>query len=267
MAFAKANFSQGTRTYQSTVVLRSLFQPIPQDYMDDIESFFYVFYHTLAIFQAPHERAEDIPSFLERSSGWDNPDPTISGSYKVMQVHTDQTFDIPSWWGPSILQLFREFRSATRDIVKAKDEFMADSTLRKGHPAYAQDVDVHFNKIKASFDKAIEGLEAEGLCPEEIAYASTESEGKSARQTKPATSNMPSTSPPSRTGPSPPHILKRRSEDEPEGEQPPKRRRSPRLLARARKQQQSPPSSDTVPSSSNGSSGDEKLRRRRVRSQ
>ncbi|KAJ3538907.1 hypothetical protein NMY22_g4968 [Coprinellus aureogranulatus] len=156
----------GTRLYQSISVLSS-YNPklvhLAHDYLDDIESFFFVFVHLVfgwAGVEQPVELA-DQPEFLGL---WDHENPTISRNAKGMFISEGLPMELvaPFWTKPcrNLLRSFHEFvkgivsQKASIRSMEPEDRFEA---LEKLHSGFED----HYNALKNMFDKALKELELE----------------------------------------------------------------------------------------------------------
>ena len=144
---------------------------MPRDYMDDLEGFFYVLCHIIFVFSKPGVRNREPPRLFLL---WAEEDNSVVAAAKSCMLGGDfPVDDIPSFWGAAIRTMMLEFRTVLSEIFDTKTRITRNRSLdRDGKlealSAFAQDVDTHFDKVKAIFDSAISQLELEGLCPEEL---------------------------------------------------------------------------------------------------
>ncbi|KAJ3549037.1 hypothetical protein NMY22_g1036 [Coprinellus aureogranulatus] len=165
----------GTRLYQSISVLNSLEStPRPkQEYLDDLESFFYVLSHIMFAFTRPGVLAPtQPPGFME---GWPSPNPYISAATKYAFVcQLLPVAGLSEYWHGACLTLLEEFQGTVKGILRAKEDISGDRVMGedekvKAYEGYSKaNSDPIYEKAKAVFDKAIAQLESEGPCPEEI---------------------------------------------------------------------------------------------------
>ncbi|KAJ3525594.1 hypothetical protein NMY22_g10509 [Coprinellus aureogranulatus] len=153
----------GTRLYQSLSVLAS-FDPknraTAHDYLDDLESFFYVLVHLMYGWTGVEEEIKPRPSFM---TDWDDDTPRLAFKTKrLFIVEEIDLEDVAPFWGDVCRELLESFHDFIRDIVRKKDKVMklVDPVarlekLRELH----KDRQVHYDTVKAMFDKAVDQLE------------------------------------------------------------------------------------------------------------
>ncbi|KAF6760718.1 hypothetical protein DFP72DRAFT_756880, partial [Ephemerocybe angulata] len=96
ISILRAETGIGTRRFQSISVLRSLELELPpaHDYLDDLESFFYVLCHLVLLFERPGKRSERMDANLVY---WESEDASVVANAKGAVLY--DTWECPSWWG------------------------------------------------------------------------------------------------------------------------------------------------------------------------
>ncbi|KAJ3538891.1 hypothetical protein NMY22_g4983 [Coprinellus aureogranulatus] len=163
----------GTRMYQSISVIqtRDVKPQPPQDYMDDLESFFYVLCHIIYSFKQPGVIREKVPEFLKF---WDMDDLPLLLSVKqgFALKPTDRSKILPYWRGACVT-LLQEFQEVIRTILYKKIEIQDSEVLDtegklEAYGRLSRESNVYYERVKAAFDKAITDLEEQGLNQEEL---------------------------------------------------------------------------------------------------
>ncbi|KAJ3549042.1 hypothetical protein NMY22_g1041 [Coprinellus aureogranulatus] len=173
LPFIRADPHVGTRMYQSISVLRSqIVDPAPpQDYLDDLESFFYIFCQLVFSFERPGRLVRSIPDFLRH---WNLDDELLAANAKAGFLHDPPRFSLmSSFWGTACKTLLKDFQTVIRRINVARGEIRESEELDDdgkimAYEKLAQDVDGPFNKVLSAFDRAISALERGGLNAEEL---------------------------------------------------------------------------------------------------
>ncbi|KAJ3549036.1 hypothetical protein NMY22_g1035 [Coprinellus aureogranulatus] len=172
-AIAEPDNLQGTRMYQSTSALEDwkMDPPPPLDYMDELESLFYVYCHLLHAFEKPGIATH---KGINRLEYWDADDLALSVSAKTtFSLSATKVGYVSSYWGGACTTLFREFHSVIRDAINEKNTIHADMDLdveakNRALDEVANSFRDKFEKVKAAFEKAIAQLEKEGPNAEEL---------------------------------------------------------------------------------------------------
>lgn len=156
---------KGTRLYQSISVLNSYNSALPQlahDYLDDLESFFFVLVHLMFVWIGIEMQVQTVPEFITL---WDHQNPTISLNSKESFVNKKMPVKlIAPFWGPASRGLLTSFHDFIKDIVSQKDDIrnIDDPEERvKELEALHAGFDGHYQTLKAIFDKALQELEQE----------------------------------------------------------------------------------------------------------
>ncbi|KAF6755199.1 hypothetical protein DFP72DRAFT_1122903 [Ephemerocybe angulata] len=190
----------GTRLYQSICVLdydRGLV-PVPHDYLDDLESFFYVLCHLLHGYEgvdSPVDGAFEGSAALAR---WEHMANLVASSMKREYIEFGGlAIDPPPlFWSSTCIRLCDEFRQYLLPLVNSKiklrvtrDDVERDALARALH----RGIQTHYTDIIGLFDTALEDLRKPGgedprvlpirgpstPSPSEVSYGSTKTSGSS----------------------------------------------------------------------------------------
>lgn len=163
--------------FQSLSVLAS-YEPQgrvpPHDYLDDLESFFFVLVYTFLIHRPDGSRVlstEDGPSIVAK---WDHPDPAVAGSQKEGTLGGRDgliaTRIIKNRWGNVCSSLYRDFSDWMSDTREEKLEILGQvsedgdeqNTTANCDPLsdFHSRKDEHYARVLALFDNAIADIEA-----------------------------------------------------------------------------------------------------------
>jgi hypothetical protein len=126
-------FRKGTRLFQSLCVLQSYAmaeKAAPRDYLDDLESFFYLL---AFIFLAHTPNGGRIPREEEGPSivwAWADRDPDAANAAKEALLGLGPTarlamYLVESTWGPHCASLFDKYRNYVSDIYYQKLDFLS----------------------------------------------------------------------------------------------------------------------------------------------
>lgn len=139
--------------------------PPPQDYTDDLESFFYVLCHIVFLFVAPGQRTIQAPSFL-KTWCFDG-DFTLLASVKVgFMLWRLPLRELPPYWGTPVKTLLQTFQKVLVKIWDRKRDIGQDSLTsaeqkRRSYLEVACNVDAYYNEVKDALFETIAQLEAE----------------------------------------------------------------------------------------------------------
>jgi hypothetical protein len=131
------------------------------DYLDDIESFFYVLCYLMLCFNGAGEYTKAILSAEVKK--WDSDDPTVAANQKWTFVSWPLAEDcVSSYWEDPCVSLLEDFKEFIEDIVKAKTKIFAaritDKEKREKIENLHGKINEHYKKVLDLFDKAIEML-------------------------------------------------------------------------------------------------------------
>ncbi|KAF5340986.1 hypothetical protein D9611_006058 [Ephemerocybe angulata] len=158
----------GTYLYHSIAVLRSgrderLLLPAAHDYLDDLESFFWILCHLLHGYEGvrrPVPDAFDPESLLGR---FENPQVASATAIKQEYLATEgPSFAPPSlFWSDACVELCEAFRVYMAPIVKAKGSSRFRKNAAIGHTILQDlynNINHHYTDIISFFDTALEKL-------------------------------------------------------------------------------------------------------------
>ncbi|KAJ3506810.1 hypothetical protein NMY22_g17129 [Coprinellus aureogranulatus] len=158
-----AEHRTGTRMYQSISVLTSYLVDhvhLAHDYLDDLESFFYVAVYLMFGWSGAECEQAKKPEFL---ATWDHDDPIHSRNAKVTFITEALNLKpIPSFWTAPCRELLRSFHKFVRGIVSEKADIRGldepEERLRALEQLH-EGFEDHYNSLKAMFDKALKDLD------------------------------------------------------------------------------------------------------------
>ncbi|KAJ2933847.1 hypothetical protein H1R20_g3244, partial [Candolleomyces eurysporus] len=163
----------GTRMFQSFMVLKSCelsaeYLP-PHDYLDDLESFFWIFTYILLTFK-PNGNRMPRSSYLESTVlAWTGDNASIICDHKWKFLNSPRTIPearraIDSGWHCIYDDLFLGFRAFAREVSFAKDSLVYEESS-DGSPApdrfasILDKVDHHYARVIGLFDAALKKLQ------------------------------------------------------------------------------------------------------------
>lgn len=163
---------QGTRRYQSIAVLSSYaVKPDdphpPHDYLDDLESFFYVFGDLILSRVCDGKQIDlQVTKLLE---GWEDKEAINAARCKL--VFTGLGFDITlvdrDYWGAACTELFAGFHQVLQDIILKKDSIrkkpisMEEKIAQYKALGLDGKIEEHYDRLEFLFNKALKALETE----------------------------------------------------------------------------------------------------------
>ncbi|KAF6760758.1 hypothetical protein DFP72DRAFT_804790, partial [Ephemerocybe angulata] len=166
----KGDGNKGTRMYQSISALRhsdpdNEHPAPPLDYLDDLESFFYVFSHLIFGFSQPGKLFERTRLFMR---DWETPIERMSATVKENFLRGPcRAISVPSFYGEACKTLFRAFRDFIKEAAVVKSDLQyADITLEERDRQLKEltdKVDVHYARLDEMFRVALLQIEAEDL--------------------------------------------------------------------------------------------------------
>ena len=132
---------------------------LAHDYLDDLESFFFVTTHLMYGWVGVEREAEIAPEFLEL---WDHENPTVSLNAKKLFILEPLDLEhVPSFWGLPCQVLLKSFHAFIRGIHSQKSSIRGpdpEERLKELDKLYTGFED-HYNTLKAIFDKALNELD------------------------------------------------------------------------------------------------------------
>ncbi|TEB22111.1 hypothetical protein FA13DRAFT_1799222 [Coprinellus micaceus] len=154
----------GTRTFQSIYVVegRSLTPSPPQDYTDELESFFYALCYILHAFEKPGTLVKQLPAPVQF---WDHDDLEMRAVGKsAFSFNVSKANELCRYWWGTCSDLMRGFHDVIRAILQKKDSAQKDPNLDveaklEVYDSLSQNSGAYFEAVKAAFDKAIARLE------------------------------------------------------------------------------------------------------------
>ncbi|TEB14494.1 hypothetical protein FA13DRAFT_1721535 [Coprinellus micaceus] len=150
---------------------RSLTPSPPQDYTDELESFFYALCYILHAFEKPGTLMKQLPAPVQF---WDHDDLEMRAVGKsAFSFNVSKANELCRYWWGTCSDLMRDFHDVVRAILQKKDSAQKDPNLDveaklEVYDSLSQNSGAYFEAVKAAFDKAIARLETEGLNQEEI---------------------------------------------------------------------------------------------------
>ncbi|KAF6760782.1 hypothetical protein DFP72DRAFT_881464 [Ephemerocybe angulata] len=166
----KPDGNKGTRMYQSISALRdsdpeSEHPPPPLDYLDDLESFFYVFCHLIFKFSQPGKLLEKTRVFMR---DWESLKDRMSSTIKENFLRGPcRAISIPSFYGEACKTLYRAFCDFIKEVAVVKSDLQyADITLEERDRQLKEltdKVDVHYARLDEMFRVALLQIEEEDL--------------------------------------------------------------------------------------------------------
>ncbi|KAJ2926790.1 hypothetical protein H1R20_g10292, partial [Candolleomyces eurysporus] len=154
---SRADFKIGTRMFQSLMVLRTWEMErkdiSAQDYLDDLEGFFWVFSYLLFAYKANGKRAPES-SMREHVLSW-HQIPSIAYALKHTFIYSrrvamDAEKDMDEGWRHACMDLFLEFRDYMGKLAMEKEDLLRK---QRGEPEV---VGVLPNKFSSLLEKADE---------------------------------------------------------------------------------------------------------------
>ncbi|KAJ2919897.1 hypothetical protein MD484_g612, partial [Candolleomyces efflorescens] len=154
----------GTRLFQSIMALHSfekVVNPI-HDYLDDIESFFYVLCYLMLSFNGDGEHTKAELSSEMRN--WDNDDPTLAANRKWMFISWPLLAEdcVLHYWQEPCVSLLKDFKKFVENIVQTKIQIFATEITDEERRTKVENlhgkIDEHYKQVLDLFDKAIEML-------------------------------------------------------------------------------------------------------------
>ncbi|KAF6746215.1 hypothetical protein DFP72DRAFT_1175729 [Ephemerocybe angulata] len=168
----------GVRRFQSSTVLWGLLQECPplHDYLDDLESFFYVLCHLVLLWDRPGKRDVDMDRTLRK---WEHEeDLTIVIDAKAA-ICCSPCLGTSPWWGDAcdtLVEAFREivWAAMLKKILVRRNTKIHPEERRQRLEAIAKVSGDIYGKVLTLFDDALASFEQEdSTSPEVVAIAPT----------------------------------------------------------------------------------------------
>ncbi|KAF6760847.1 hypothetical protein DFP72DRAFT_959514 [Ephemerocybe angulata] len=161
----------GTHLYQAVSVLRSgteerFLIPVPHDYLDDLESFFWILCHLIYGFDGINHAAPDAFSHRSFLGQIDDPDTMMATNRKQIYFMKEgpAVCKPPSFWSHASVELLERFHSYMSPMVIAKFDSRAESevaVVETLQDLYGN-VHRHYADVIGLFDVALEKLAKPG---------------------------------------------------------------------------------------------------------
>ncbi|KAJ2916708.1 hypothetical protein MD484_g3714, partial [Candolleomyces efflorescens] len=165
----RAAHVNGTRVFQSLTVLRTCeLEPCDvsaHDYLDDLESFFWVLSYLLITYNADGTRATrtNLHKYLD---SWNaSPDRAASAKFRFFfqaMTGAEVLVKMDQGWRHACGDLFTNFRQYMRDISEQKDDLAfargrirKEGTFPNRFSSLLEDVDKHYDYVLGLFDEAL----------------------------------------------------------------------------------------------------------------
>lgn len=155
---------QGTRRFQSVAVLESPGRSLAylHDYLDDLESFFYVLCHLILLYDAPGIISPANEAALAR---WQRDDLQVVADAKGAFL-SKRTREVSAWWGDAGRTLLSKFQALMNEIVDDKCHIIDTRTLTpeaklERLAVMNEEFNVHYEAVIKLFDNALAQIENE----------------------------------------------------------------------------------------------------------
>lgn len=140
---------------------------LPHDYMDDLESFYYVLGH--AVFSRVPNGQAMKPYAASRLEAWQSADYEKARTSKFEFTAGDwklARFIDVDYWGEAYKDLIKEFRAFLEPIVRRKSQINGDEDLDHSGRIeqlreLGNDISTHYDRLDAIFQKALDKLRTE----------------------------------------------------------------------------------------------------------
>ncbi|KAJ3539452.1 hypothetical protein NMY22_g4727 [Coprinellus aureogranulatus] len=157
---SKVDYNIGVRIFQSLSVLGSHYEEDiapPHDYLDDLESFFYLMVYIFLRYRpdgSRHSSGEEGPSLL---LGWASDDPSEAHANKERLFGPTKIARrlINIEWGSACVKLYNEFRDWISSRRDDKEELEARGSVNEPLPSQRKK---HYSEVLAMLDDAISSL-------------------------------------------------------------------------------------------------------------
>ncbi|RXW15296.1 hypothetical protein EST38_g10560 [Candolleomyces aberdarensis] len=159
-----ADCRTGTRLFQSIMVLRSFekkFQTT-HDYLDDMESYFYVLCYLMFCFSGAGDHVKAI--IADEIKSWDDDNPKFAAANKTSFMNRPLRAQdcVAPYWHKACVSLLKDLKLFVANIVREKTEIFEGELTEEEQEdrieeLHGKDND-HYEKVLSLFDKAIEAL-------------------------------------------------------------------------------------------------------------
>ncbi|KDR85807.1 hypothetical protein GALMADRAFT_387683, partial [Galerina marginata CBS 339.88] len=153
-AFSYPNYLTGDNTFKSISLLTSTVTPIHTDYLDDLESFFYILCYVCSVYQGPQTTVDQISPWI---TDWDSDDPLRSATVKNNFLSTLRPDDLVTpYFGETFSGLIQNLRKFLVTYMWIRfNVFNQVPHLRQSPP------EVDYANFLQYFDDAIRDLDVE----------------------------------------------------------------------------------------------------------
>ncbi|KIM47405.1 hypothetical protein M413DRAFT_416122 [Hebeloma cylindrosporum] len=147
-------------TFEDYIPYNYAYESAPHDYLDDLESFFYVFVWICLGYEGP---GRPHPPSLKRFSTWDEQGIFSAHAKRwLLSERTDGDWKVSPYFGPVFQALFRELRIFIGERLNTKMKAIRLFEWPR-KPSDFQHVDDDYAMFLGFIDKALKGLQVEVL--------------------------------------------------------------------------------------------------------
>lgn len=155
----------GTRRFQSISVMNGhpLDQPMPHNYLDDLESFLYVLYHLVMLFESPGVRK---PNIDQEFAHWDDENPMTAAIFKHSYMGSGP-IRVSAWWGMPCKTLLEGFRDVVLPLCAEKNAIQDDiyitleEKLEQSEKFAEEESQRSYERVIKLFDEALLAFDRE----------------------------------------------------------------------------------------------------------
>ncbi|KAF6760702.1 hypothetical protein DFP72DRAFT_1091891 [Ephemerocybe angulata] len=170
----------GAQRYQSFATIYSRMQNLPPlyDFLDDLESIFFVLLDILLLYRMPGDRIKNTSRSIDKyMKNMDSRDLSVASSSKS-RIMAWRLAEVSPWWGKMCDVLLKDYQKMVFDVAQDKENILEDSSLT---------ADEKYDKLKAmgsvelsasyytrvteAFDKALSAIEADDEEIDDAAFA------------------------------------------------------------------------------------------------
>ncbi|KAG2012229.1 other/FunK1 protein kinase [Coprinopsis cinerea AmutBmut pab1-1] len=156
---APVNCRTGTRESQSINVLDSSrmgVPTLPYSYLDDLESFFWVFCIIVTGYVSKGKQAQP-PQWIQR---WRDADPSTAGAAKMAFLFAPPLAPVDLTWGKHVQRLFWDLRRFFMDMTLLVSDVAAGRSEMTMEELFSKRVE-HYKTVRGHIKKAIDAITAE----------------------------------------------------------------------------------------------------------